>query len=97
MVVAKIHSTGIVDTSSLSFFEVHIRCTNAVHSLHTSVHKQNSAARHVVRITTEFFSPKLTPSLPRCVKAGVNFRDENRNEELRAGGEGELEFKGKEV
>ena len=60
-------------------------------------HKQNCAARHVLGIAAEFVSLKLTPSLPRCVKAGVNFRDENRNEELRTGGEGELELKGREV
>ena len=79
MVVAKIHSNGIVDSSLLSLFKVHIRGTNAAHSLHTSAHKQICAARHVLWIATEFFSPKLTPSLPRCVKAGVSFYKKNSN------------------
>ena len=95
MVVAKIHSMGIVDSSLLSLFEVHIRCTNAVHSLHTSVHKQICAARHVLRIATEFFSPKLTPSLPRCVKAGVRFYEKMDLRNYKTGGEEELELREK--
>ena len=73
------------------------RSSNADQSVIKREHMNLIAARHVVHITREFFSPKLTPSLPRCVKAGVNFRDENRNEELKTGGERELELREKGV
>ena len=57
---------------------MHSRCTDAVQTLHISAHIQLFAARHVLKIAEEFFFPKLTPSLPRCVKAGVNFYEKNR-------------------
>lgn len=37
------------------------------------------AARHVLEFSGEFPPPKLTPSLPRCVKAGVSFYGRNEN------------------
>jgi hypothetical protein len=65
---------------------MHSRCTNAVQTLHISAHIQLFAARHVLKIAEEFFSPKLTPSLPRCVKAGVSFYKKNRESNNKTGG-----------
>lgn len=54
------------------------RSSNADQSVIKREHMNLFAARHVVQITEDFSSPKLTPSLPRCVKAGVNFYEKNR-------------------
>jgi len=55
------------------------RRTYAALSMNTQAQMIIRPARHVPETDIVFSTPKLTPSLPRCVKAGVSFYKKNSN------------------